>query len=47
MSVEKETIKNEEVIGDAVPVKYREDKEARQTPPRIARFEKVSFETFL
>lgn len=47
MSVEKETIKNEEVIGDAIPVEYRENKEARQTPPRIARFEKVSFETFL
>lgn len=47
MSVEKETIKNEKVIGDAVPLEYRENKEVRQTPPIIARFEKVSFETFL
>ena len=49
LAIESQEKDEQEVVADAVPVDYSsaEDKEVATTPPRIARFEKVSFETFL
>lgn len=49
LAIESQEKDEQEVVADAVPVDYSsdEDKKVTVTPPRIARFEKVSFETFL
>lgn len=49
VAIESQEKDEQEVVVDAIPVECgsAEDKEVVITPPRIARFEKVSFETFL
>ena len=49
LAIESQEKDEQEVVADVVPVDYSsaEDKEVATKPPRIARFEKVSFETFL
>lgn len=49
VAIESQEKGEQEVVADAVPVECgsAEDKKVVVTPPRIARFEKVSFETFL